>query len=70
LILFYLVFQVNYMSLAGNWNEKGKKRTTLSWQTIAARLRSCALENVRQNQTNVRWANDRPGLRSCALEVN
>jgi hypothetical protein len=29
LILFYLVFQVNYMSLAENWNGKGKKNHTV-----------------------------------------
>jgi hypothetical protein len=30
LILFYLVFQVNYMSLAENWNGKGKNHTELA----------------------------------------
>jgi hypothetical protein len=48
LILFYLVFQVNYMSLAENWRKMERARTTLSWRTIAARLRSCAQTNVRQ----------------------
>jgi hypothetical protein len=30
LILFYLVFQDNYMSLAENWNGKGKNHTELA----------------------------------------
>jgi hypothetical protein len=81
LILFYLVFQVNYMSLAENWNGKGKNHTELANDRSTPAIvrpdeRAPAQTNVRQPrerapaQSNVRWANDRPSLRSCALEVN
>jgi hypothetical protein len=64
LILFYLVFQVNFMSLAENWrkeltelaNDRSKPAIVRPGERAPA-------------QTNVRWANDRPGLRTCALEV-
>jgi hypothetical protein len=64
------------MSLAGNWNGKGKKRTALCWRTITALLRSCALENVRQSLTNVstrghltRQARGQLNLATSSLQV-
>jgi hypothetical protein len=65
LILFYLVFQVNYMSLSENWRKMERARTTLSWRTIAARLRSCAQTNVRQPAPRRTCASPRPV--ECAL---
>jgi hypothetical protein len=53
LILFYLVFQVNYMSLAENWNGKGKNHTELANDRSTPAIvrpdeRAPAQTNVRQ----------------------
>jgi hypothetical protein len=70
LILFYLVFQVNYMSLAENWNGKGKNHTELANDRSTPAIVRPDERAPARAQSNVRWANDRPSLRSCALEVN
>jgi hypothetical protein len=61
LILFYLVFQVNFMSLAENWR---KELTELA--NDRSTLRSCALENVRQPRRTCALENVRQAC-GCAL---
>jgi hypothetical protein len=63
LILFYLVFQVNYMSLAENWNGKGKNHTELANDRSTPAI-------VRPGERAPAQTNVRPGERApdaCAL---
>jgi hypothetical protein len=56
------------MSLAENWNGKGKNHTELANDRSTPAIVRPGERAPRP--ADVRWANDRPGLRTCALEVN
>jgi hypothetical protein len=55
------------MSLAENWNGKGKNSELANDRSTPAIVRP---GERAPRPANMRWANDRPGLRTCALEVN
>jgi hypothetical protein len=63
LILFYLVFQVNYMSLAENWNGKGKNHTELANDRSTPAIVRPDERAPARAQTNVRQPAPR---RTCA----
>jgi hypothetical protein len=62
LILFYLVFQVNYMSLAENWNGKGKNHTELANDRSTPAI-------VRPDERAPAQTNVRQPRRTCASPV-